>query len=73
MLDSFLMAQKVSVRKTLRRSFLKYVNYGEETNQLLMHQIQNLIIEVEKYNHVSFLKFFAVFLSIFYCAFFLLL
>ena len=53
MLDSFLMAQKVSVRKTLRRSFLKYVNYGEETNQLLMHQIQNLIIEVEKYNHVS--------------------
>ena len=58
MLDSFLMAQKVSVRKTLRRSFLKYVNYGEETNQLLMHQIQNLIIEVEKYNHVSFLNFF---------------
>ena len=58
MLDSFLMAQKVSVRKTLRRSFLKYVNYGEETNQLLMHQIQNLIIEVEKYNHVSYLNFF---------------
>ena len=60
MLDSFLMAQKVSVRKTLRRSFLKYVNYGEETNQLLMHQIQNLIIEVEKYNHVSLCEHFMI-------------
>jgi DNA replication licensing factor MCM2 len=53
MLESFLQAQKVSVRKTLQRSFRKYVTYGEESNQLLMHQLQNLITEVEKYKMVS--------------------
>ena len=53
MLESFLQAQKVSVRKTLQRSFRKYVTYGEESNQLLMHQLQSLITEVEKYKMVG--------------------
>ena len=53
MLESFLQAQKVSVRKTLQRSFRRYVTYGEENNQLIMHQLQNLITEVEKYKMVS--------------------
>ena len=52
MLESFLQAQKVSVRKTLQRSFRRYVTYGEENNQLIMHQLQNLIMEVEKYKMV---------------------
>ena len=51
-MESFLQAQKVSVRKTLQRSFRRYVTYGEENNQLIMHQLQNLIMEVEKYKMV---------------------
>lgn len=53
MLESFLQAQKVSVRRVLQRHFRKYVTYGEETNQLLMHQLQNLVLEQERYNLVS--------------------
>ena len=34
MLESFLQAQKVAVRKTLQRSFRKYISFGEETNQV---------------------------------------
>jgi hypothetical protein len=54
MLESFLQAQKVSVRKSLQRSFRRYVTYGEENNQLIMHQLQNLITEVEKYKMVRY-------------------
>ena len=57
MLESFLQAQRVSVRKTLARSFRKYVTYGEESSQLIMHQLQNLIIEVEKYNLVRSISY----------------
>lgn len=49
MLESFLQAQKVSVRRSLQRSFRKYLTYGEASNQLLMHKLQGLIIEVEQY------------------------
>ena len=59
MLESFLQAQKVSVRKTLQRSFRRYVTYGEENNQLIMHQLQNLITEVEKYKVVSHINKFS--------------
>ena len=62
MLESFLQAQKVSVRKTLQRSFRRYVTYGEENNQLIMHQLQNLITEVEKYKVVSHVNMF-IFIS----------
>lgn len=52
-LESFIQAQKVSVRKTLQRSFRKYVTYGEDCNLLLMHQLQKLILDVERYKLVS--------------------
>jgi DNA replication licensing factor MCM2 len=52
MLESFLQAQKVSVRKSLQRSFRKYLTYGEASNQLLMHKLQGLIVEVDKYKLV---------------------
>lgn len=52
-LESFLQAQKVSVRKTLQRGFRKYLTYGEASNQLLMHKLQGLVVEVEKYKLVS--------------------
>ena len=53
MLESFMQAQKVSIRKVLQRSFRKYVTYGEESNQLLMHQLQTLITEAEKYKRLK--------------------
>lgn len=52
MLESFLQAQKVSVRKTLQRNFRKYITFGEENNQLLMHQLQGLIRDAEKYQQL---------------------
>lgn len=54
MLESFLQSQKVSVRKSLQRGFRKYLTYGEASNQLLMHKLQGLIVEVDKYKLVSY-------------------
>lgn len=53
MLESFLQAQKISVRKSLQRGFRKYLTYGEASNQLLMHKLQGLVAEVEQYKLVS--------------------
>src|SRR5690242_405025 len=53
MLESFLQAQKISVRRTLQRGFKKYLTYGESSNQLLMHKLRNLITEEEKFKLVS--------------------
>jgi DNA replication licensing factor MCM2 len=52
MLESFLQAQKISIRHTLQRLFKKYLTFGEENNQLLMHQLQGLIRDAEKYHQV---------------------
>ena len=57
MLESFLQAQKVSVRKMLQRSFRKYITFGEETNHLIMHQLQGLVLNEEKYQKVSLYRF----------------
>ena len=35
------------------RSFRKYVTVGEESNQLLMHQLQSLITEAERYKKLK--------------------
>jgi DNA replication licensing factor MCM2 len=42
----------VSVRKTLQKNFRKYITFGEENNQLLMHQLQGLIRDAEKYQQL---------------------
>jgi DNA replication licensing factor MCM2 len=52
-LESFLQAQKVSVRRNLQRCFRRYVTYGEDSNQLLMHQLQTLIVDAEKYKLIT--------------------
>lgn len=39
MLESFLQAQKISVRRQLQQSFRKYITYGEGNNQLLYHTL----------------------------------
>lgn len=48
MLESFLQAQKISVRKALQHSFRKYITYGEDSNVLLMHQLESLFRDAEK-------------------------
>jgi DNA replication licensing factor MCM2 len=48
MLESFLQAQKAAVRTQLQRSFRKYINFGEDTSLLLMHQLRSLVAEAEK-------------------------
>jgi len=53
MLESFLQSQKVSVRRSLQRSFQKYLTYGEASDSLLMHKLQGLIVEREQFNKVS--------------------
>ena len=49
MLESFLQAQKASVRTQLQRSFRKYIIFGEDTSLLLMHQLRTLVQEVERF------------------------
>lgn len=51
-LESFVQAQKVSVRKALYRTFMKYITHGEDKFSLLMHHLQGLILDVEKYKLV---------------------
>jgi DNA replication licensing factor MCM2 len=72
MLESFLQAQKVSVRKSLQRNFKKYITFGEEINQLLMHQLQGLVRLQEKYQRVSFCLFVCV-IDIYICLVILIL
>lgn len=43
----------MSVRRSLARSFRKYTTYGEESNQLLMHQLQSLTVDAEKYKLIT--------------------
>ena len=47
-LESFLQAQKVAVRRQLQRSFRKYLIFGEDAGLLLMHQLKKLVEEKER-------------------------
>jgi len=47
-LESFLQAQKVAVRRQLQRSFRKYLIFGEDAGLLLMHQLKKLVEEQER-------------------------
>ena len=42
MLESFIGAQKFSVRRALRRSFAKFISSGEDRSHLLLHILQEL-------------------------------
>lgn len=53
MLESFLQAQKISVKKTLQRSFRKYIAFGEEVNQILMHHLTSLVKREEQFKLVA--------------------
>ena len=49
MLESFLTAQKVSVRKVLRRSFRKYLSFGEDNSSLVYYQLKLLLRDAQTY------------------------
>ena len=49
MLESFINAQKFSVKRSMRRSFKQYVTYKKDNNQLLVYLLEELIRDAEQY------------------------
>jgi DNA replication licensing factor MCM2 len=49
MLESFIVAQKFSVRRTLRRSFAKFISSGEDRAHLLLHVLQEMFRKEQMY------------------------
>ena len=49
MLESFFVAQKFSVRRTLRRRFAKYITSGEDRAHLLLHILQEMFRKEQMY------------------------
>lgn len=52
-LESFVQAQKVSVRRSLQKSFRKYLTFGEDCNLLLMHALMALVTDMVKYKKAT--------------------
>lgn len=53
MLESFITAQKFSVRRSLRRSFAKYMSSGEDRVHLLLHILQDMMRNEAMYQTVK--------------------
>ena len=49
MLESFIVAQKFSVRRALRRSFRKFITTGEDRGHLLLHILQEMFRKEQMY------------------------
>lgn len=49
MLESFVTAQKFSVRRTLRKSFSKYIRTGQDRAHLLLHILQEMFRNEQMY------------------------
>lgn len=49
MLESFIVAQKFSVRRALRRSFAKFITSGEDRAHLLLHILQDMFRKEQMY------------------------
>jgi len=49
MLESFINAQKFSVRRALRRSFAKFITSGEDRAHLLLHILQDMFRKEQMY------------------------
>ena len=52
MLESFIVAQKFSVRRSLRRSFAKYIRSGEDRAHLLLHILQDMFRKEQMYQTI---------------------
>ncbi|KAK8813154.1 hypothetical protein WA158_002746 [Blastocystis sp. Blastoise] len=53
LLDSFINAQKHSVKSALRKSFQKYIIAADDNNDLIMHCLQQLISEYIQIYHIT--------------------
>lgn len=53
MLESFIVAQKFSVRRSLRRSFAKYITSGEDRAHLLLHILGDMMRKEMMYQKIS--------------------
>lgn len=49
MLESFIVAQKFSIRRSLRRSFAKYITSGEDRAHLLLHILGDMMRKEQMY------------------------
>ena len=49
MLESFINAQKFSVKRSMRRSFKQYITYNKDNNQLLVYLLEELIKDAQQY------------------------
>ena len=49
MLESFIGAQKFCVRRSLRRSFAKFITSGDDRAQLLLHMLQDMFRKEQMY------------------------
>ena len=52
MLESFIVAQKFSVRRSLRRSFAKFITSGEDRAHLLLHILQDMMRKEQMYQTI---------------------
>jgi DNA replication licensing factor MCM2 len=53
MLESFIVAQKFSIRRSLRRSFAKYITSGEDRAHLLLHILDDMMRKEMMYQKIS--------------------
>jgi DNA replication licensing factor MCM2 len=52
MLESFIVAQKYSVRRSLRKNFAKYITSGEDRAHLLLHILQDMMRKEQMYQTI---------------------
>jgi len=53
MLESFIVAQKFSIRRSLRRSFAKYITSGEDRAALLLHILGDMMRKEQMYQVIK--------------------
>jgi len=53
MLESFIETQKKSIQQTLKKHFKQYLNYDKDTNQLLLHLLNEEIDEEIKWKEMT--------------------
>lgn len=52
-LNSFLRAQKFSVRRSLERGFRKYLSHHKDFNDLVMVELQKLLKDAQTYHQMK--------------------
>ena len=52
MLESFIQAQKLSVMRTLRRQFAKYLTFRVQFNSMLLYELQGLVKDTQLFEIV---------------------